>query len=128
MDSKATATVNGGLFASNSQTTLTQYSRGAARRRAAVMLSTKSTRALRELGLTLDGVAPGQTAYAADARVTASSELGGQRAIESDVYVNRASTSQDVTDINADLFSLSGKTTFGASPVANLDGNPLGTR
>lgn len=119
-----TATVKGGLFEQYG-TTLAQYGKGSGRRIVSQFLS--HNRALRELMLTLDGIVPGSTALATNKRIAASEELGGVRAMETEVLVNRATVNGDVVTINADLLSLSSKT-YDGTPVANLDGNPLGTR
>jgi hypothetical protein len=124
----AVATVKGGLFEQYG-TTLTQVQgTGPARRRVAQALSQKGQLALREIAETLDGVVAGSTASKTYSRVEANEEQGGVRVIETQSLVNRATTANDVTEINSDLLSLSSRTTFGSSPPANLDGNPLGTR
>lgn len=124
----ATATVLGGFWPQNSVSTLTQVSgRGSARRLAARALGQKGVMSLRELMETLDGVVAGSAASKALARVVASSELGGVRAIENETLISRNSAAGDVTTINADILTLSTRT-YTASPVANGDHNPLGTR
>jgi hypothetical protein len=55
-------------------------------------------------------------------------ELGGVRATEAINLINRATVAGDVTEINADILSVTTRTTFGASPPSNKDGNPLGYR
>jgi hypothetical protein len=123
------ASVAGGLFEANSVSTITNVTtRGFLRRRAAQSLDAKGTLELRARMTALDGVVPGSTALKNYTRVDSSSELGGVRGIETQVLINRATTNADVTEIEATVNSLSSKTTFGASPPANLDGNPLGTR
>lgn len=82
----------------------------------------------RELMVQLNGVAPGAAALKTLGRVQASTELGGKRVIETDTIVNRVTAAGDVTAIAANLLTYTTRTTFGASPKANLDGNPLGTR
>lgn len=126
----ATATVKGGLYETAGLTSLTQIQgTNTQRRRISQLLASKGMRSVRELAVTLDGVIPGSAALATNARVEANSELGGKRVIESESLVNRVTVAGDVTEINTDLLNtLTGRTTFGANPVANGDGNPLGTR
>lgn len=126
----ATATVKGGLFESAGLTSLTQVQgTNAGRRRIAQQFSDLGLKGLRALAYALDGVAPGSNATATNARVVASVELGGKRTVETQTLVNRNTAAGDVTEINADLLSsLTSRTTFGANPPANKDGNPLGTR
>lgn len=120
------ATVNGGLF---DNTTLTPISgRNAVRRRIAQWFGKRQVLGLREIAETLNGAAAGSTASKTLGRIEANEELGGERTIETNTLVNRATTAADVAEINAYTLAFSSKTTFGASPVANLDGNPLGTR
>lgn len=121
------ATVKGGLFAQYSSTHSLLASMGAGRRRAAMALGRKGLRALRELMTTLNGAAAGSAALATQARIQASSELGGKRVIETETLVDRNTTAADVTEIDATVLSLNSKT-HDPTPVANKDGNPLGTR
>lgn len=126
------ATVKGGFFPTNGVTTLTPISvtdRGWSRRQVSRILAKRGMQAIRQLAIALDGVAPGGTAQKFNVYVgAAGTELGGKRPVQQNVIINRATTAGDVTEINADLFTYSERTTFGASPVANKDGNPLGTR
>jgi hypothetical protein len=125
-----TATVLGGFWPSNGVGTLTNIpgSRGYGRRSAAQALGGSRLQALRELGETLTGVAPGALASKTLAAVSASSELGGVRPIVQVPVINRVTTVADVTEIDDDIWSMSTKTTFGPNPPINLDRNPLGTR
>lgn len=125
---QATATVLGGFWPANSVSSLTQISKGSARRRVAEILAGKSAMPLRALMLALDGVAPGATATKTLARIANNTELGGKRTIETETLISRATTAGDVTAINADVLSLTARTTSGSSPVANKDLNPLGYR
>lgn len=95
---------------------------------AATLLASKGTAAMRHTLRTLDGAAPGATSLKQYPTIDASSELGGKRGVTNNNLINRATTSTDVTETLADVLSLYTRTTFGASPVANKDGNPLGTR
>lgn len=124
------ATVLGGFFPANGVATLNSIeTTSSPRRRVAQYMSDKGMRALRAEAKALDGVAPGANATATNARVDGSTaELGGKRVIETETLVNRATTAADVTAINNNLYSLTTRTSFGATPPANLDGNPLGTR
>jgi hypothetical protein len=83
---------------------------------------------MRAIATALDGVAPGAAALKARTRVEANVELGGKRTIETINLVNRNTAAADVTEINADFLTLTTRTSFGASPIVNKDGNPLGTR
>lgn len=125
---QATATVLGGMFPANGVNSLTQVGHGFNKRVVRQALGRRSMLALREIMETLNGAVAGSTALKTRARIEANSELGGARTIESVELVNRATVSADVTEINADILAYTTKTTFGASPPANLDGNPLGTR
>lgn len=123
------ATVKGGFWETNGVSSLaTIHTTSALRRIASQALGRDQMYGFREIMETLTGAAAGGTATKTLARVVAAEELGGARAIESESLVNRATTAADATDIIADILSLSTKTTFGSSPPANLDGNPLGTR
>lgn len=125
----SSATIKGGFYETNSATPLSSIgSFGALRRDIALRLGKKSLLYLRELMTTLDGVAAGAAASATYGRVEAAEELGGKRTIESQALIARNTAASDTTEIEATINSYSTKTTFGSSPVANLDGNPLGTR
>ena len=126
----ATATVKGGLFETLAIPSLTQIQGRTPGLVRAVRqaMGKKGMRKARELALTLDGVVAGSAASDTNARVEASSELGGKRTVETETIVGRNSLAADVTELNAYLFAFSTKTTFGSSPVANKDGNPLGTQ
>ena len=125
----ATATVKGGLFGDGyALSTLTQVSTtDAGKRTASQALASKGQRSLRERMETLNGAAAGGAALKVNKRIAASAELGGVRAIESENLVNRNTTAGDITEINEDVLALSTKT-YDPTPVANGDGNPLGTR
>ena len=124
-----TATVAGGFFEANGVASLSNMStRGNRRRIAGQALDGKGTFELRARMTALDGVAPGANATKTFTVVEANSELGGLRAITTETLINRATTAADVTHIEATVNTFSSKTTFGANPPANLDGNPLGTR
>jgi hypothetical protein len=129
MTTQAVATVLGGFWPTNGVNSLSGLSGESPwRRRAAQGFDTHGLLALREIMRALNGVAPGGTASKTKARVAASVELGGARAIENQSLVNRVTTTADRDEITADLLTLTTRTTFGASPPANLDRNPLGTR
>lgn len=128
MAGPAVATVLGGFFAQFSPSYTQIQGTGPARRRAASALAQKGLLDLRARMTALDGVAPGALATKNYTRVAAVEDLSGVRAIETQVLINRVTTAADVTEIEADINTLRTKTTFGASPPANLDGNPLGTR
>lgn len=128
----ATATVLGGFWAQNGVTSLQSIgpNDGHFRRIMSRQVDRKALRSLRARMKALNGVAPGATALATVAEVDGSTaELGGVRVIATNTLINRATTSADVTEINNTILNaLTLSTTFGASPPANLDGNPLGTR
>jgi hypothetical protein len=125
----ATATVLGGFWPSNGVSSLGSISgKGEERREVAQNLQSRGQMPQRALMTALLGVAPGGTATKALSRITASTELGGQRPIETVNLINRATTAADVTELTADYLTLTTRTTFGANPPANLDRNPLGTR
>ena len=123
----ANATVKGGLFAQYSATLSQQWPYHSTRRRARQALSKYSNFALREKMETLNGTAAGSAASKALSRVEANVELGGKRTIESHTFISANTAAGDVTEINDTVLSLSSKT-YDGTPVANLDGNPLGTR
>lgn len=117
------ATVKGGLFAD--LTLATAHTTSSWKRRISQLLSNKANFALREIMETLNGAAAGSAASKTLTRIAHStSDLGGVRAIETETFVSRNTAAADVTDINADLLSLSSKT-YDPTPVANGDGNPL---
>lgn len=123
----AVATVLGGFWPTNNVSSLTQINgKGAGRRAAAMALSRKGTYGLRALMRVLDGAIAGTTASKTYGRVVAATELGGLRTTEAESLISRASVAGDITIINADVLSLSARTTL-ASP-ANGDKNPLGYR
>jgi hypothetical protein len=125
----ATATVKGGFWPANGIGSLTQISgKGSLRRIVAQALGMDQLQDQRELLETLNGVAPGSTALKTSARVVAAEELGGKRLIEQATVINRATTAADVTELTADFLTLTTRTSFGSSPPANKDLNPLGTR
>ncbi len=122
------ATVLGGLFPANGVSTLTTiHTTDAAKRWISQMLARKGMRATRRVARTLNGVVAGSTATETLSRVDSAVEMGGKRTIETETLINRATVAGDVTDITADFYTLSTKT-YNGSPVANGDGNPLGTR
>lgn len=123
------ATVLGGLFPNNGVSTLTTIeTTSSPRRRVAQYLGDKSTRGLRAIAKALNGAAAGGAALATNARVDSNQDLSGKRLIETETLVNRVTVAGDVTILNNNLFALTTRTTFGATPPVNLDGNPLGTR
>lgn len=128
MAENAVATVKGGLFEQYGSTLSQIQGTGSKRRIAAQALGTKGLRDLRARMTALDGVAAGATASKTNTRVEANVEMGGVRVIETETLINRVTIAGDSTIIEADINTLTTKTTFGSSPVANLDGNPLGTR
>lgn len=128
MSANAVATVLGGFWAQFSPT-LTQISGDAPQKhKIAQLLGKKSLLDLRARMTALDGVAPGANATKNYTVVQANVELGGLRAIDTQVLINRNTTAADVTEIETDVNTYSTNTTFGANPPVNLDGNPLGTR
>jgi len=126
----ATANVKGGLFGDSAGLlTLPSISGKSFNRTfAAKLLQTKSMLALRRTLFILDGAVAGSNATVTFPQVEANVELGGKRAITTQTLINRNTTAGDITETKADLLTLTTRTSFGASPVANKDGNPLGTR
>lgn len=128
MAANAVATVLGGFWEQYGSVLTQAGGEGTLRRKAAQRLNHLGVYDLRERMRALNGVAPGGLASKTFPRVLAAVELGGVRAIEQLSLINRVTTAADVTEINATINTFSTTTTFGATPPANLDGNPLGTR
>jgi hypothetical protein len=125
----ATATVLGGFWPQNGVNSLTQVSgEGEERRRIRQELGGMGMLRMREIIRALNGVAPGGTASKTIGRITETGELGGQRPIAAVSLINRATTAADVTEITTDFLTFTTNSSFGATPPANLDRNPLGTR
>jgi hypothetical protein len=79
----------------------------------------KELRKDRRLEITLLGAAAGSTATETLKRIAADrNENGGKRTIETETLVNRATTSGDVTDINARYNTFSSRPTTYASDKA----------
>lgn len=122
------ASVLGGMFHENGVTTLsTAHTKSALKKRIAFALGRKQLLGVQEILRTLVGVDVAGTPAASKTygRVAASSELGGVRTIESETLIDRNTAASDVTDITADLLT---DDYYDSTPVANGDGNPLGTR
>jgi hypothetical protein len=129
MTTMATATVLGGFWPTNGVNTLASISgEGEERRQVAKALGHRAMLPTREIWRALTGAAPGGLASKSYTRVAAGSELGGLRPIETVQAVNRVTTAADAAEIIADFLTYTTRTTFGATPPANLDRNPLGTR
>ena len=126
----ATANVKGGLFGDSALLSqLTSISGKNGRRSdAAKELGTRTNFALRRIMFVTAGATAGATATYTFPQVEANVELGGKRAITQTSLINRATTAADVTEYKNDILTWSTRTTFGANPVPNKDGNPLGTR
>lgn len=123
------ATVKGGLFETVGVTTLTaMQGKSPLRRRISENFGKKSLLATRQKMRTLMGAAAGATATKTLGRIEANVELGGKRTVETETLINVATDAADITEINADFLAETSQTTFGSSPPANLDGNPLGFR
>lgn len=124
------AVVKGGFWESNGVGTLANHPqvRPFARRLVAMWLGGSKLMQIKEIGDQLNGVAPGAIASKTVGVVSASSELGGVRPIVQAVVISRATTAADKQEIDDDFYTMTGRTTYGANPVANLDRNPLGTR
>lgn len=129
MTTGATATVKGGFWPVNGVTSVASISgKGPWRRRVAQAFDTYGLMDQRALAVALDGVVAGSNATKTLGRIENNVELGGKRVVETNTLVNRNTTAGDVTEENADFFTLTSRTTKGSSPPANKDGNPLGTR
>ena len=125
-----TAVVKGGFWESNGVANLTNVpgGRSYARRNVAQWLVGSRLMAFKELADRLNGVAPGAVASKTVPVIAASQELGGVRQVNQVSIINRATTAADVTEIDDDLYTMTNRTTFGATPPINGDRNPLGTR
>lgn len=126
----ATATVKGGFWPTNGVTSLASIDGKSFNSRRILMCHKgKSMQPDRVTEFVLCGAVAGGTAAFNWGEIAAAEDLSGKRAIAINTLINRATTAQDVADIKADLIArMSTKTTFGANPPANKDGNPLGTR
>jgi len=122
------ATVKGGFWEQNGVPTLTTaHTTSALRKIVSQAMGRDQMYPLRQVAYMLTGNVVGGIASKSLTRVAASEELGGQRPIEAETLVNRATVGTDITTIRENLFSLSSKT-YNPNPPPNLDGNPLGTR
>lgn len=120
------ATVKGGFWPENSVTTLaTIETTSSHKQQLRQVLRKKGMREMRARMRALNGVVAGGAALATQARVEANEELGGKRTVETETFINRVTVAGDATEINDDVLS---DFAFTNTPVANLDGNPLGTR
>lgn len=125
----SSASVKGGLFETNGVATLTgAQGKSPLRMHIAKMLGKKSQLMIRQKMFALMGVVAGSSAAKTLGRIQASTELGGARTIESETIGSGNTDAADVTEIKADYLGITSLTTFGSSPPANLDRNPLGTR
>jgi len=124
----ASAAVKGGFFGQYDVTYTPIQNRGVIMNRVAYLLARKGVLALRHTVRTLNGAAAGAASTKTYSQIEANVEQGGKRTVETVNLINRVTTAADITEINDHLLALTSKTTFGASPVANKDGNPLGTR
>ena len=124
------ATVLGGFWPTNGVGTLGSIpgARGYGRRVVAQMLGGSRLLAFKELADRLNGAAPGVTATKTMPVIAASTELGGVRQIVQATLINRPTTAADQQEIDDDLYTMTNRTTFGATPPINGDRNPLGTR
>jgi hypothetical protein len=129
MTTQAVATVLGGFWPANGVNSLATISgEDGERKIIQKMFGTRGHLAMRAVATALLGVAPGSNATKTITRVAPAVELGGVRPIETQTLVNRNTTAADVTEITQDYLTYTTRTSFGASPPANLDRNPLGTR
>jgi hypothetical protein len=129
MTTLAVATVLGGFWPTNGVNSMASISgEGSTRGNIRQMHGVKGQLANRAIMVALMGAAPGATATKNYTRIANSTELGGARAIETQVLVNRVTTAADVTEMVTDYLTMTTRTTFGANPPVNLDRNPLGTR
>ena len=124
------AVVKGGFWETNGVGTLGNHPavRPFARRLVAQWLGGSKLMYIKELADRLNGVAPGALASKTVGVVSASPELGGLRPIVQAVVINRVTTAADQQEIDDDFYTMTGRTTYGANPVPNLDHNPHGTR
>lgn len=130
----SSATVKGGFWNTNGVGTLTGIAinnRRGLERRVAMSLGRLRTlgQAAREDMLTLLGVAPGGFSSVIYPFVEAVPELGGKRkVIQTELLGYNANAGVAAAISQRLLTSYNTRTTFGANPPANKDGNPLGTR
>jgi|SRR6188768_1446561 len=125
-----TAVVKGGFWESNGVANLTNIpgGRSYARRNVAQWLGGSRLLSFKEIADKLNGAGPGLTATKTVPVISASQELGGVRQVQQVSIINRATTAADALEIDEDLYTMTNRTTFGASPPINGDRNPLGTR
>ena len=125
-----TAVVKGGFWESNGVANLTNVpgGRSYARRNVAQWLGGSRLLSFKEIADKLNGAGPGLTATKTVPVISASQELGGVRQVQQVSIINRATTAADALEIDEDLYTMTNRTTFGASPPINGDRNPLGTR
>jgi hypothetical protein len=129
MGAPYTAIVLGGFWPQNSVPTLSDIGAwGSGRKEAAYRLSRRSQEVIAAKAVALNGVVAGSNVTVNHSQIQPSTELGGARTVETVALINRNTTAGDVTEINTDVLSYRSRTSFGNSPPANLDGNPLGTR
>lgn len=122
-------TVKGGFWEKNGVSLLVSCdTTRPVRRIAAQALNKRGNFGNRQSMFALNGIAPGGAISKNLTRVAHSQELGGVRAIETEVIVSGVTTSGVRDQINRNFLTFTTNTTFGATPPPNLDGNPLGTR
>ena len=126
---KFTADVKGGLHAGYGAVlaSVEAWNKLMDHRFTAQSLAHKGDFEARALLNALIGAAAGGTATANYGEIQPSAELGGVRAVANLSIINRATTSQDVSDLKNEITALSANT-YTSSPVFNGDRNPLGTR
>lgn len=125
---KATAVVKGGFWPENGVSSLTSVDgKGYVRRTVARLMGVKGQRKNRKLLYNLTGVVAGAATSVLNKRIVAAEELGGARAVENETLVSRVTAAADVTELVQTYLTYS-ENTYDPTPVANLDGNPLGTR
>lgn len=124
----AVATIKGGFWETNGVAALSSMQGvGPWRRTVAQAFGKKGLLGSRELFRVLTGAVAGTNATKTYSRIQASTELGGKRVVETETLVNRVTAAGDVTEFRHDFLAMAANT-FTASPVANGDHNPLGTR
>jgi hypothetical protein len=121
------ATVKGGFFEQYGTTLAPIWPVNSTRRRARQALSKYANFSLRERMRALTGANLGLPAIKTLTRVAATEDLSGKRPTEVQTFVNRNTTSNDITEIQNTFLPFSTRT-YNSAPIANGDGNPLGTR
>lgn len=135
----ATATVKGGFWPTNGVTNLTTdtkvpthaaagFTGQGLEKRISRALSRKSLMWVRGTMIALNGIVPGGVVSVPYPKIQASPEMGGKRVIETELLASYTTTANSAAGLNQLFYRFTQDTSFGPTPPANKDGNPLGTR